>query len=167
MMRTLFAILLVGCTGNADVGLSGQPVTCQPGAAGAVNGTVTNTYTHKSYTFGTPQATLTAGAPNQSGPTVTLDDSTLALSVQFPCGQPALGTYDAGGGQAACPLSAFGIVSARAQQVYGTSDSGVVIVDQNVGCIAGRYDMHFGTRLDSGAVADEGELAGWFSVPTP
>jgi hypothetical protein len=163
MRRILLLTLLVGCTDNADVGLSNQPVQCKPAAAGDVNGTVMNTYTHKSYSFGAPQATATQ-SPN-TALTVALDDSSLYLGLQFVCGQPALGTYDVGGGQAACPLSVLSTVSGRLQQVYGLASSGEVIVDQNVGCIAGRYDLHFDGAMMPNGGGTSGELSGWFSVP--
>src|SRR5690348_5415138 len=58
MKRYLLAILLAGCTDKANIGMSDQPVKCQTAAAGVVNGTVTNTFTNKSYSFGTTAATL-------------------------------------------------------------------------------------------------------------
>jgi hypothetical protein len=164
MKRILLATtLLAGCTDNADVGISSQPVQCKSTAQGFVHGTVSNPATHQSYTFGSPQASLAAG---NNGPSVSLSDSSLSLGLQFICGQPATGTYDAAGGQPGCPQSVLGTVSGNQQQVYGLADAGEVIVDQNVGCIAGRYDMHFVVQNQT-SVVDVGELVGWFSVPLP
>ena len=66
---------------------------------------------------------------------------------------------------AACPLHVLGTISGRLQQVYGLASSGEVIVDQNVGCIAGRYDLHFDGATMPNAGGTSGELSGWFSVP--
>ncbi len=159
MKSLVFAILLAGCTDNADIGLSSQPVTCRPAADGAANGTVTNATTHKSYTFG---AVTASAATATTG--VDLTDSSLSLSLQFNCGS-APGMYEVGVSQTACPFLAVSTVSGAQQQVYGTGRSGTVIIDQNVGCLAGRYDINYGVTRDNGPTADEGEIAGWFSIP--
>lgn len=165
MKWILLATLLSACTDNANIGISNQPITCQNAAAGAANGTLDNPYTQKSFTFGAAQASLSpiGGAPTFG---VHLTDTMLALDVQFACGQPALDSYQVGANQSACPLVVNSTVSGNLQQVYGTGQTGTVIVDQNVGCIAGRYDIHYGTTRDnSGTIDDIGEVAGWFSVP--
>jgi hypothetical protein len=158
MKRILFATLLAGCTNNADIGISNQPVTCKPTAEGAAHGTVTNTTTNKSYTFGSVTATM---GPAQ-GTAVILQDSTLSLSLSFSCGSTDLATYEVGAGQVACPLMVNSAVSAANQQVYVFGHSGELILDQNSGCFAGRYDVDFafGDKL-----TPAGEVAGWFSIP--
>lgn len=160
MKRILFATLLVGCTNNADIGISNQPVTCKPTAEGAANGTVTNTATNKSYTFSMVAASF-GSTTGGNGRDVLLQDTTLLLSLDFACGTD-LGTYDIGAGQQACPLLVDGSVSASNQQVYAIGHSGTLILDQNTSCFAGRYDLDL-------AVGDQltpaGEVAGWFSIP--
>ena len=160
MKRILFATLLAGCTNNADIGISNQPVTCKPDAEGAAHGTVTNTTTNKSYTFSTVAASFGSTA-GPSGRDVLLQDTTLLLSLDLPCGTD-LGTYDVGAGQQACPLLVNGAVSAANQQVYAIGHSGTLILDQNTTCFAGRYDVEL-------AIGDKltpaGEVAGWFSIP--
>ena len=164
MKRILFMTLLVGCTGDADIGITGQPVKCQPNAAGDVNGTVTNPQTHASFQFGTPTVSITN--PTQAI-TVALDDSTLALQLQFYCGQPGLGEFNVGNpDRTGCPLAVGGTVSGNLQQIYALGHSGTVIVDENVGCLAGRYDIAFGSFDQTQTFVDQGELAGWFSIPT-
>jgi hypothetical protein len=166
MKWILAATLLAGCTDNANIGISDQPITCQPNAAGAANGTLDNPYTQKSYTFGTAQASLMTSPTTGGALGVHLTDTMLALDAQFSCGQTALGTYQVGAGQIACPLLVNSNVSGNLQQVYGTGHSGIVILDQNVGCLAGRYDIHYtSTRDNQMTIDDVGEVAGWFSVP--
>jgi hypothetical protein len=164
MKRILFATLIVGCTHNADIGISSTPITCQPAAAGAANGTVTNAQTHAGYTFGTVSARLVPTTPTAAATGVTLDDSSLSLTVSFPCGQQ-LGMYEVGQPQTACPMFVASSVSSANQQVFANGRTGIVILDQNVGCLAGRYDIDFGYKMDTGAIVDQGTVAGWFSVP--
>lgn len=164
MRRFLLLTLLVGCTDNANIGLSKTPVQCQSAAAGVVNGSVTNTASNKTYSFSSPQASLIPVGPN-SGMTINFADSSLRLELTFECGQPALGTYDAAGGQAGCPFSVNGIVSGNQQQIYGFASSGEVIVDQDSNCIAGRYDLHFDNTNTPNSDRTSGDLSGWFSVP--
>jgi hypothetical protein len=164
MKRLVLATLLVACTNKADVGVNGQPVTCKPTAMGEANGTVTNPTTHNSYTFGTVAATLSPNSP--AAPTsVMLRDTSLQLSLAFSCGQTALGMYDVGAGQIACPFMVNSAVNGDQQQIYASGHSGVVILDQNTDCLAGRYDVQLGYTMDSGAYVSEGEVAGWFSIP--
>jgi hypothetical protein len=165
MKRFLLLSLLVGCTDHANIGT--EPVKCKATASGAVNGTVENSVTGRSFSFGTPQASFmptpgTTGNPNM----VLLDDSNLGLDLIFQCPQSsiALGTYDAAGGQQGCPFSVLGSVSQAQQQLYATAVSGEVIVDQDTNCFAGRFDLTFGNRSPDAPPAS-GELSGWFSVP--
>jgi len=160
MKRIFLATLLAGCTGNADIGMSNQPVTCKPDAEGAAHGTVTNARTQNSFTFGTVAATL---SPATGGAGVWLNDSSLQLALSLPCGE-ALGMYDVGAGQQACPFLVNSTVSGANQQVYGFATSGVLIVDQDTTCLAGRYDVTF-TAAAGTVDGATGEVAGWFSVP--
>src|SRR5262249_30899523 len=115
--------------------------------------------TQKTYSFGA----ITASAMTATTG-VALTDATLSLSLQFNCGS-APGMYEVGAAQTACPFLAVSTVSGEQQQVYGIGRSGVVNVGQDGGCLAGRYDIHYGVERDNQTTADEGELAGWFSVP--
>jgi hypothetical protein len=164
MKRIVLVSLLAACTRNGDIGISNQPVTCQPAATGVANGTVTSASTHQSYTFGSVAASLTTNPT--AALAVALADPTLSLQLSFPCGS-ALGTYEVGAFQTACPMFVSTSVAANLQQFYANGLSGMVILDQNVGCLAGRYEIDFGYKMDNGggAVVDEGTIAGWFSVP--
>lgn len=165
MKRFLLLSLLVGCTDNANIGT--EPVQCKATASGVVNGTVENPLTGRSYTFATPQAELTVTPGTTGNPTnVLLHDTSLSLQLELPCSQLARGTYDAAGGQGACPNYVIGIVSGVNQQVYGNAVTGQVIIDQDTNCVAGRYDLTFGARGPD-APSASGELSGWFSVPLP
>ena len=163
MKRIVLAALLAACTKNADIGISGQPVTCQSAAAGAASGTITSATTHQSHTFGSIQATLTPLGP-ASPLTVALADTDAVLHVTFPCGD-ALGDYDVGQAQTACPMFVSSSVTQTQQQFSANGLSGTVILDQNTGCLAGRYDVDYGYKMDNGTVVDEGTVAGWFSIP--
>jgi hypothetical protein len=160
MKRIVLVSLVVACARNADIGISNQPVTCQPGAAGAASGTITSAMTHQSYTFGSVQASLSTTQQFD----VVLAGDMLSLQVIFPCGN-ALGTYEVGLAQTACPMFVSSSVSANPQQFFANGVTGTVILDQNVGCLAGRYEIDYGYRPNMGAAVDEGTIAGWFSVP--
>jgi hypothetical protein len=164
MKRIFLATLLAGCTGNADIGMSNQPVTCKPDAEGAAHGTLTNTYTNKSYSFGTV-ATSLVPTPGATTSNVQQQDSLMLLRLDFSCGTTDLGMYDVGAGQQACPLLVNSTVSASNQAVYGLGTSGIVIVDQNTSCLAGRYDVTFTSTAPTGGGEANGEVTGWFSVP--
>ena len=168
MKRYLLAILLAGCTDKADIGMNNQPVTCQPTAKGVVNGSVTNKYTNKTYSFGTVQASFTGISGTTGNNEILLDDSELRLQLMFQCPTPiTAATYDPSGGQGGCPLSVIGLASGNQQEIWGNAGSGEVIVDQTTGCIAGRFDLTYAATVSTDTSEINGELAGWFSVPLP
>lgn len=161
MTRFILATsLLVGCTQNADIGISGQPVGCMPnsGTAAEVHGSLHDATANKTYTFGTTTAALQRQQPltlSLSSPVS--PDAPVVMRLLFLCGQPTLDTYGVEPVQRQtvdCPLSVAG--DAGMANFFADSSAGTLIVDENVNCLAGRFDVTFG---------DKGSLAGWFTVP--
>jgi len=122
MKWIVFATLFAGCTDNANIGISNEPITCQQNAMGVANGTVSNPYTQKSYSFGATSASLLSGTGTAVAG-VSLTDSALLLDLQFSCGM-GLGNFDVGSGQINCPHLVNSTVSGNLQQVYGSGASG-------------------------------------------
>jgi hypothetical protein len=62
--------------------------------------------------------------------------------------------------QVRCPLELTGAVTGgpATGDLFADASSGKLVVDQNVGCLAGRFDIDFGAS---------GRLTGWFSLPLP
>ena len=79
--------------------------------------------------------------------------------------QPASSPNAAALSPSSCAFAFAGSVSGNLQQVYGGAYTGTLILHQNVGCLAGCYDVDFGYVMDRGGYVDEGTVAGWFSVP--
>jgi hypothetical protein len=153
----LLLVPSTGCDGEADIGNDTQPVTCNiDGPTAEVHGSVTDPNTGTEYDFGAAGATVTPDAAG--GGTVSIGDGVLALRFGFYCGTRDIGTYDLGpddqSEQLDCPLHVLGTVLGRIE--YLPTDDGVVIVDENANCMAGRFRADFG---------EYGELTGWFSAP--
>jgi hypothetical protein len=161
MTRFILATsLLVGCTQNADIGISGQPVSCMPNsaAAAAAHGSLHDATANTTYTFAatSPRLSFMPITVTLSSNTGTADAPVFAR-LAFLCGQPTVDTYGVEPVQPQridCPLSVAG--SAGMANFFADSSTGTLIVDENVNCLAGRFDVTFG---------DKGAVAGWFSVP--
>jgi len=153
----LAAAAAPACTQDADIGLTSQPVACMELAAGDVQGTLSTAAGDHEFQFVT--ASLTAQTP-----LVRLEDSNgqLSLELEFACGSPSLDTYDvvASQRQLRCPLEVSGWVRGGpvTGDLYADASDGRVVIDQNVDCLAGRFDIDFGNH---------GRLTGWFSLPPP
>jgi hypothetical protein len=159
-MNRLAALVLAAaaCTQDADIGLSSQPVACQPQPAGDVQGTLTND-------AGDHELQFVSASLLMQPTTARLEDPNgqLTLDLAFVCGSPSLDTYgvvSASNQQVRCPLEATGRVTGGevTGNLFADAESGRLVVDQNVGCLAGRFDVDFGTP---------GRLSGWFSLPLP
>ena len=160
MTRFILATsLLVGCTQNADIGISNQPVSCMPNRAAAAeaHGSLHDATANKTYTFAATSPRLSFQPITVTlSSTVGLDE-VANMRLVFLCGQPTLDTYGVMPVQPQtidCPLSVAG--DAGMSNFFADSSTGTLIVDENVGCLAGRFDVKYG---------DKGALAGWFSVP--
>lgn len=148
----------VSCDEEADIGLP-SPVTCADGPAGKVTGTVTDPFNGNRYEFGEAQTEMitTPDAPT----IVSLEDGTLFLRFYFLCGSEERGSYDIHPGTGdfpneACPLAVGSNVLGQIEIL--PAESGLLVVDENEECFAGRFDADFG---------EYGALSGWFSVPLP
>ena len=150
--------LAAGCSEDADIGTSMDPVTCMTNPNGAVaiaevSGTVRDPNTGTTFEFA--EAMPSATAP--TGPTVTLRGSELLLRFGFYCGAATIASYGVKGDTQRgleCPLE---VASAMLGQIeYLPAESGTLIVDESSNCLAGRFRVDFG---------EYGEVTGWFSTP--
>ena len=158
LVITAFAVVaLSACAQDADIGTS-APVTCQSQAAGDVQGTLTNMAGPHEFQFVTASLLtqpMTARLQDPNGQ--------LTLDLGFLCGAPSLDTYDVvavSNQQVRCPLEVTGAVTGGpvTGDLFADASSGRLVVDRNVGCVAGRFAVDFGAQ---------GRLTGWFSVPLP
>jgi hypothetical protein len=161
----LLALELAACSGNADIGVDMNPITCMPAATAEVAGTVRNPADGAQLAFdhATPFATL--GAPQAGQPMLQLSSNlqtdmqrALILRFSFRCGATQIADYGViGDGQTQqlhCPLE---VPTAMLGSIeYLPAASGVMIVDENANCLAGRFRVDFG---------DNGAVGGWFSAP--
>ena len=158
-MRNLVLALVAiapACSGNADIGVDSQPVTCMPQSTAEVHGAIDDPHSTNHFAFdaGTPSARNANQAVNLHVVNGTND---LLLDMYFLCGQPQIAQYDVIGGpdQAPqCPLEVEGVIGGQLQSIGASS--GVLIIDQNSNCLAGRFHVDFGNA---------GSVAGWFSTP--
>jgi len=163
----LATLCLIGCTGEADIGIDSQPVACNPDGTSTADMTGEVHYNGQTYHFDNATPSLvrdTSGAYT----TVNLwnyeDPSTQrgnTLRFFFECGAAQLASYDVVGGgnqQVQCPLQVAGAVLGSIEIL--PADTGTLIVDQTQGCLAGRFHVEFDNS------AGDGELNGWFSIFT-
>ncbi len=164
---TLTLILgTLGCSDEADIGVGSEPVGCLRAAQAEVEGTVTNPYDGREFDWG--PSTVSLSTANTGSPTlvsltdaVTTDQFINQLRFNFYCGSQDEGDYDVLGEQdsdirAACPDAVTGTVVGQIEILF--AEDGLLIVDEATECLAGRFSVDFG---------DNGDLAGWFSVPWP
>jgi hypothetical protein len=168
-MKTLIAIptllLLVsttGCDGDADIGLDSQqvtdlePVSCAgPAGTAAVEGSVVDPETGIRYEIGAARTQALVYPSNSAD--VSIDDDVLDLRLAFRCNTHAAGSYDLVGDTqdgVDCPVQVAGQI--RGAIGYLPAETGVVIVDDDGNCLAGRFHADFG---------DAGALTGWFRAP--
>jgi hypothetical protein len=152
----LAAAAAPACTQDAEIGLTSEPIACQQQAAGDVQGTLTNAAGDHEFQF------VTASLLSQPM-TARLEDPNgqLTLDLGFQCGSPSLDTYDVvavSNQQVQCPLEITGYVTGGpvTGDLYADASGGRLVIDENVDCLAGRFDIDFG---------DAGRLTGWFSLP--
>jgi hypothetical protein len=146
------------CTQDADIGLTSQPVTCQQQSAGDVQGTLTNAAGSHAFQFVTASLLAQPTTARLQDP-----NGQLTLDLGFQCGSPGLDSFDVvavSNQQVHCPLEVTGSVTGGpvTGDLFADASSGRLVVDQNVGCLAGRFAIDFGAP---------GRLTGWFSVPLP
>ena len=154
----LAAAAAPACTQEAAIGLTSQPVACQPQPAGDVQGTLTNMAGDHEFQFVTASLLTLPTTARLQDP-----NGQLTLDLGFQCGSPSLDSYDVvavSTQQVRCPLEVTGSVTGGPStgDLFAEASEGRLVVDQNVGCLAGRFDIDFGTP---------GRLTGWFSLPLP
>lgn len=150
--------LAASCTQDADIGLSSQPVECEPEAAGDVEGTLRNDAGDHEFQFVSASLLMQPTTARLADP-----NGQLALDLAFLCGAPSRDRYGvvaASNQQLRCPLEVTGVVTGGpvTGDLFADASSGSLVIDQTVGCLAGRFDVDFGAP---------GRLAGWFSLPLP
>jgi hypothetical protein len=157
-LALVLAFAAPACTQDADIGLSSQPVACRQEAAGDVQGVLTND-------AGDHELQFVAASLLMQPTTARLEDPNgqLTLDLAFVCGPPSLdtsGVVAASTEQVRCPREVTGQVTGGpvTGDLFADAESGRLVVDQNVGCLAGRFDVDFGSP---------GRLTGWFSLPLP
>jgi hypothetical protein len=150
------ALPLVACSGEADIGVSSQPVTCLPQSAAEVHGGISDPHSTNHFAFdaGTPRA---SNANQLTQVTLTNGTNDLILRFSFHCGPTEIAMYDVTGAvdqPGACPHEVAGVMTGQLQDI--PASSGVVIVDENSNCLAARFHVDFGQA---------GDVQGWFSAP--
>jgi hypothetical protein len=157
-LATAVVLAAAACTQEADIGLSSRPVACLEEPAGDVQGVLTND-------AGTHELQFVTASLLTQPTTARLEDPNgqLTLDLAFVCGPPGLDTHGvvaASNQQVRCPREVTGQVTGGpvTGDLFAEAESGRLVVDQNVGCLAGRFDVDFGKA---------GRLTGWFSLPLP
>jgi hypothetical protein len=165
LATSLLGLSLIACSGEADIGVDTTPITCQPTAVAEMHGSAE--YNGETYDF------------NNASPTV-IRDQTGAISMlslwssedpvnqrgnylrfYFGCGSAEVASYDVVNGTRQAPLACPYEVSASVLgqiEILPATD-GVLIVDDNTSCFAGRFRVDLDSELGSGAAS------GWFSIP--
>jgi hypothetical protein len=149
----ILSTLVAGCIDeDANIGISSEPVTCQPTAAGEAHGKIGN------FTFGTATVQLQPAQPVR----LSIADNQLILGMNFQCGQPSRDTYavmPVSRQVIDCPLAVSGAITGQLE--FADVSNGTLIVDETANCLAGRFAVH----VDATTGTSGGSLSGWFSVP--
>lgn len=162
------ASALIACSGDADIGVDQQPISCLVDqSTGEFEGRLTSPYNQQGelgpggtqYELGAVQSVRLNTHPDTGNPTaITLGDGTTTLQFFFSCGAPTRDTYDVypsdQSTEVPCPLSVTS--SAGGQLEYLPTQDGKFIIDENESCLAGRFSVDFGAN---------GKASGWFTTP--
>ena len=162
---SLLPLALVGCTDDADIGVESDPIQCMQTAAADMSGSVE--YNGQTYNFENASPTLTRDTTG-AYTTVSLWSSENPdtqrgnyLRFFFQCGAPENASYDVvqpgPNQQVNCPFEVTSSVAGSIEILPATT--GVMIVDQTQGCLAGRF------RVDLDNAAGSGSIGGWYSIP--
>ena len=163
-LATLSGLCLVGCTGEADIGVDSQPVACNPDGTSSADMTGEINYNGQTYHFdnATPSFVRTTYATvnlwNYEDPNTQRGNS---LRFYFQCGPAQIASYDVVGNldqQLQCPLEVVSAVAGSIEIL--PAETGTLIIDQTQGCLAGRFHVEMHNQLG------DGELNGWFSIFT-
>lgn len=164
------ASTLIACSGDGDIGIDEQPVTCNPDqqSTARLEGTLTSQYNGQGevgpggaeYEFGEiTDINLSKNSQTGAPTTLRIGDGTTHLQIFFACGAPTRDVHDVHAGQqdgevVPCPLKVTSF--AGGQLEYLPAEDGKLVIDENETCLAGRFSIDFG---------DHGRASGTFSVP--
>ena len=170
----------IGCSGEADIGVDSDPITCMETATADMAGTIW--YDNRSYHFDGAVPSLTRDA-NGGLSQVSLWSSENPdtqygnyLRFDYMCGSPQIATYGVVSTlqqQVTCPLEVGGTVLGQIEIL--PAKEGTLIMDQTQSCVAGRFRVEFddvtlrNTDTTGGgwSVEASGAVGGWFSIPVP
>jgi hypothetical protein len=165
LLTSLLGLSLTACSDEADIGIDSTPITCQQTATGGMNGSVDYNGTNYEFTNASPSLVKDAnGGISMLSLWSSQDPDTQRgnyLRFFFGCGAATTASYDVVEGSNNVPLVCPNQVTAAVLgsiEILPATD-GVLIVDDNTSCFAGRF------RVDLGNDRGDGALAGWFSVP--
>ena len=166
MKKLVFAtVALIGCTGEADIGVDSQPVECNPDGASVADMTGEVHYGGQTFHFDNAMPSLVRDANggysqvslwNYEDPNTQRGNS---LRFYFSCGAAQIASYSVVGSldqQLQCPLQVAGSVLGSIEIL--PTDSGTLIIDQTQGCLAGRFHVEMDNERG------DGKLDGWFSI---
>ena len=167
MTTSLLGLTLVACSDEADIGIDSTPITCQPTAMAVMNGSAD--YNGQNYDFKNASPTLVrdqAGAISMLSLWTSENPDTQRgnyLRFSFGCGSTDVASYDVVNNTnqtpLTCPYEVTAWVAGQIEILPATE--GVLIVDDNTSCFAGRFRVDLDSELGSGAAS------GWFSIPLP
>ena len=148
-------VLAAGCSDDADIGVSSEPVTCTPNGFTEVSGSVSDPNNGTDYDFNAGGSTATRTTDGATS--LQFNTDSLLLRFGFYCGAAQLAKYGVKGDTQEgldCPLEVASVVLGRIE--YLPAKSGTLIIDQNSNCLAGRFAVDFGSN---------GHISGSFSTP--
>jgi hypothetical protein len=164
---SLLGLSLVACSDEADIGIDSTPITCQPTAMARMTGSAT--YNGQDYALDNASPTLVrdqAGAISMLSLWSSEDPVNQRgnyLRFSFGCGSTDVASYDVVNNTTqsplTCPYQVTAWVAGQIEILPATD--GVLIVDNNTSCFAGRFRVDLDSELGGGAAS------GWFSIPLP
>jgi len=156
---TLLAI--TGCSSDAEIGIDSKPVSCQDVNMATASGRVRSDIDNESYAFTDVSASMTASNNGSATFPVFIASNEMRLGLWF-CGVSRPGTIELGEhavegvtAQRSCPSPIVNASMIGTVLEFRDAEDGLVIIDENQSCFAGRYTVDFG---------ENGSVAGTFSV---
>jgi hypothetical protein len=157
----LTLIAVTGCSSEAEIGIDSQPVTCQTTNTATASGSVRSDIDDENYAFTDVSASMVASNPDSAAFPVMLENNQLRLGLWF-CGLTRPGAIELGEhavegvtAQRSCPSPIINASMVGSVLEFRDAEDGLLIVDENQNCLAGRYAVDFG---------ENGSVAGTFSV---
>jgi hypothetical protein len=162
---SLLGLSLIACSDEADIGVDSTPITCMRTAAADMNGSATYNGQRFEFTNATPSITRNTDGAITSlslwSSEDTINQRGNYLRFFFGCGAVEVASYDVvrstDNTPLTCPYELTAAVSGQIEVLPATD--GVMVVDENTSCFAGRFSVDLDSQLGDGAAS------GWFSVP--